>query len=190
MTLIRLYHREADYKGVWWGIRPENTGPYFDTVEWDQSARIGAVITSSAVLDADQDAATVRVTPRNRGHRIESGRIETKSEPRIPCAAPGAVHSFPMRLAIHEPLCSTHGFLASARIRRLRRIHLMGWSACMGSRPFPDEILWKIVCPQGRNTFHGGAGGPKSVTTFANSLDLAHIERKVVTEFGPNLGRS
>ena len=20
-TLIRLYHREADYKGVWWGIR-------------------------------------------------------------------------------------------------------------------------------------------------------------------------
>src|SRR5262249_17396283 len=26
-TLIRLYHREADYKGVWWGIRPENTGP-------------------------------------------------------------------------------------------------------------------------------------------------------------------
>src|SRR5262249_9123973 len=35
-TLIRLYHREADYKGVWWGITPENTGPYFDAVEWDQ----------------------------------------------------------------------------------------------------------------------------------------------------------
>ncbi len=40
-TLIRLYHREADYKGVWWGIRPENTGPYYDAVEWEQSKRIG-----------------------------------------------------------------------------------------------------------------------------------------------------
>src|SRR5262249_41402851 len=39
-------------KGVWWGIRPENTGPYYDAVEWEQSQRIGAVLTS-AVLDAD-----------------------------------------------------------------------------------------------------------------------------------------
>ena len=55
-TLIRLHHREADYKGAWWGIRPENTGPYYDAVEWEQSSRIAAVITS-AVLDADTDTA-------------------------------------------------------------------------------------------------------------------------------------
>src|SRR5262249_6305711 len=55
-TLIRLYHREADYKGTWWGIRPDSTGPYFDRAEWEQSPRIGAVITS-AVLDADADTA-------------------------------------------------------------------------------------------------------------------------------------
>ena len=29
-TLIRLYHREADYEGSWWGIRPDSTGPYYD----------------------------------------------------------------------------------------------------------------------------------------------------------------
>jgi len=57
VTLIRLYHREADYKGAWWGIRPENTGPYYDAVEWDLSPRIGAVVTS-AVLDADSETAT------------------------------------------------------------------------------------------------------------------------------------
>ena len=51
-TLIRLYHREADYKGSWWGIRPDNTGPYYDRVEWEMSRRIGAVI-SAAVLDGD-----------------------------------------------------------------------------------------------------------------------------------------
>ncbi|MCI0705589.1 MAG: CotH kinase family protein [Planctomycetia bacterium] len=53
-TLIRLYHREADYKGTWWGIRPDNTGPYYDRVEWDMSKRIGAVITA-AVLDGDPE---------------------------------------------------------------------------------------------------------------------------------------
>ena len=51
-TLIRLYYREADYDGSWWGIRPDNTGPYFDRREWNQSERIGAVI-RSAVLDGD-----------------------------------------------------------------------------------------------------------------------------------------
>ena len=55
-TLVRLYYREADYTGVWWGIRPENTGPYFDAVEWDQTARIGAVLTT-AVLEADPESA-------------------------------------------------------------------------------------------------------------------------------------
>jgi putative heme-binding domain-containing protein len=53
-TLIRLYHREADYKGTWWGIRPDNTGPYYDFQEWDRSQRIGSVITS-AVLDSDAE---------------------------------------------------------------------------------------------------------------------------------------
>ena len=37
-TLVRLYHREADYQGSWWGIRPDTTGPYFDPREWEESA--------------------------------------------------------------------------------------------------------------------------------------------------------
>jgi putative heme-binding domain-containing protein len=56
-TLIRLYHREADYKGTWWGIRPDNTGPYYDRVEWEMSKRIGAVLTA-AVIDGDKDTVT------------------------------------------------------------------------------------------------------------------------------------
>ena len=55
-TLIRLYYREADYTGAWWGIRPENAGPYFDASEWSQSARIESVI-SRALLDADPETA-------------------------------------------------------------------------------------------------------------------------------------
>ncbi|HEV3143442.1 MAG TPA: CotH kinase family protein, partial [Gemmataceae bacterium] len=55
-ALVRLYYREADYKGVWWGIRPENEGPYYDPVEWDQTKRIAAVLTSAA-HDGDADTA-------------------------------------------------------------------------------------------------------------------------------------
>jgi putative heme-binding domain-containing protein len=55
-TLIRLYHREADYQGTWWGIRPDSSGPYYDRQEWELSKRIGAVITSAA-RDSDPDTA-------------------------------------------------------------------------------------------------------------------------------------
>ena len=56
-TLIRLYHREADYHGSWWGIRPDNTGPYYDRAAWEMSARIGSVVTA-AVLDGDAETVT------------------------------------------------------------------------------------------------------------------------------------
>jgi putative heme-binding domain-containing protein len=55
-TLMRLYHREADYTGSWWGIRPDSTGPYYDRAKWASSSRIGAVITAAA-LDADAETA-------------------------------------------------------------------------------------------------------------------------------------
>jgi putative membrane-bound dehydrogenase-like protein len=54
--LVRLYHREADYQGSWWGIRPDTTGPYYDPREWECSQRIASVL-RSAVLDGD--ASTV-----------------------------------------------------------------------------------------------------------------------------------
>ncbi|HEY1187229.1 MAG TPA: PVC-type heme-binding CxxCH protein [Gemmata sp.] len=54
VALIRLYHREADYKGSWWGIRPDNTGPYYDRAEWAMTRRIGGVVTAAA-LDSDKD---------------------------------------------------------------------------------------------------------------------------------------
>jgi len=55
-TLVRLYHREADYTGSWWGIRPDSTGPYWDRVPWQMSKRIGSVVTTAAL---DGDPATL-----------------------------------------------------------------------------------------------------------------------------------
>ncbi len=56
-TLVRLYHREADYDGSWWGIRPDTTGPYFDPREWESSGRIASVL-KAAVIDGDAETAT------------------------------------------------------------------------------------------------------------------------------------
>ena len=56
-TLVRLYHREADYDGGWWGIRPDTTGPYFDPREWEGSRRIASVL-RAAVIDGDAETAS------------------------------------------------------------------------------------------------------------------------------------
>jgi putative membrane-bound dehydrogenase-like protein len=91
-TLVRLYYRDAPYQGVWWGIRPENAGPYYDAVEWEQSKRIGAVLTS-AVLDADTDDAAFLRSELAR-HRVSleglPGRVEAVAEKESPVVVPKA----------------------------------------------------------------------------------------------------
>jgi putative membrane-bound dehydrogenase-like protein len=78
-ALVRLHYREADYKGAWWGIRPENAGPYYDPGEWDQSKRIAAVLTSAA-LDADVDTAAFLRTELAR-HRVLLAGLPNRTEP-------------------------------------------------------------------------------------------------------------
>lgn len=55
-TLIRLYYREGDYRGDWWGTRPDTSGPYYDRKPWSQSERIAQVV-RTAVLDSEPAAA-------------------------------------------------------------------------------------------------------------------------------------
>jgi putative membrane-bound dehydrogenase-like protein len=95
-TLIRLYHREADYRGAWWGIRPENDGPYFDAVEWEMSPRIAAVVTS-AVLDADAEStAYLRA-------ELARHRVWLKGLPSIAATTPSAEKESPVAIAKADP---------------------------------------------------------------------------------------
>ena len=46
-ALARLHYREGVWRGTlaeWWGTRPDTTGPYYDPVAWDESARIRTVL--------------------------------------------------------------------------------------------------------------------------------------------------
>jgi putative heme-binding domain-containing protein len=66
-ALARLANRDGVWRGTlpeWWGTRPDTTGPYYDPVAWEESARIRAVLThallqttSTAGAQADADAA-------------------------------------------------------------------------------------------------------------------------------------
>ena len=74
-TLVRLYYREPAYDGSWWGIRPENQGPFYAREAWSQTDRIGAILTNAA-SDADQE--TLEFLRRQlRRHRVSLPGIPT-----------------------------------------------------------------------------------------------------------------
>jgi putative heme-binding domain-containing protein len=64
-ALARLANRDGVWRGTlaeWWGTRPDTTGPYYDPVAWEESARIRAVLTTAllqtvATAGAQADAA-------------------------------------------------------------------------------------------------------------------------------------
>ncbi|HEY7156584.1 MAG TPA: HEAT repeat domain-containing protein [Gemmataceae bacterium] len=56
-TLARLYQREADWDGKWWGTRPDTTGPYFKPVAWNESKKIAEVLRGAF---AGADTETLR----------------------------------------------------------------------------------------------------------------------------------
>ena len=89
-TLVRLYHREADYDGTWWGIRPDTTGPYFDPREWESSGRIASVL-RAALLDGDAatttflrgELARCRVRPKGLPADATEDRPKAEEEIRV-----------------------------------------------------------------------------------------------------------
>ncbi len=93
-TLVRLYHREADYDGSWWGIRPDTTGPYFDPRDWEGTAQIAGVL-RKALRDCDASTAEfLRNELARRRVQIEgisagvATRSSTESEKRVLLAKP------------------------------------------------------------------------------------------------------
>lgn len=73
-TLIRLYFREGDYTGGWWGTRPDRTGPYYDRKTWGQSERIATVIRTYL---AQADPETLEFA----GQQLALHQVEIKGLP-------------------------------------------------------------------------------------------------------------
>ncbi|MCC7042359.1 MAG: c-type cytochrome [Acidobacteria bacterium] len=78
-ALARLANRDGVWRGTlaeWWGTRPDTTGPYYDPVAWDESARIRAVLTNallqSATAGAQADTDRL-ITDLERNRVLPSG---------------------------------------------------------------------------------------------------------------------
>jgi putative heme-binding domain-containing protein len=46
-TLCRLYYREADWDGTWWNTRPDTSGPYYKTAQWESTPKIDEALRRS-----------------------------------------------------------------------------------------------------------------------------------------------
>jgi putative heme-binding domain-containing protein len=71
LALCRLYNREADWDGKWWGTRPDTTGPYFKPVTWSDSDRIGEAL-RGVIASADSNTLDWLLIELVR-HRIDLG---------------------------------------------------------------------------------------------------------------------
>ncbi|MGZ0166956.1 MAG: DUF7133 domain-containing protein [Planctomycetales bacterium] len=89
-TLIRLYYREGDYTGGWWGTRPDRTGPYYDRKTWEQTERIAAVV--KTFLD-QADPKTLELA----GLQLAAHKVEIKG---LPTAASVATRKVEPEMAI------------------------------------------------------------------------------------------
>jgi putative heme-binding domain-containing protein len=43
-AICRLHYREADWDGNWWNTRPDTTGPYYKTAEWEGTQKVQTLL--------------------------------------------------------------------------------------------------------------------------------------------------
>jgi len=55
-TLARIYHKEAPYDtSWWWSTRPDTHGPYYKTIEWEQSPVIRSFLVKQFKVRGEND---------------------------------------------------------------------------------------------------------------------------------------
>lgn len=169
-TLMRLYHREADYDGSWWGIRPDTTGPYYDPVEWAMSKRIGQVL-STALADADRETAAYLREQLNR-HRIQlpgvsltqqAAAVEEKPivVPQADPNNPNQIANLPYETVVRRTLAARGDAQRGEQLFRSQSCFACHTTADgqtpkgphlvdIGKRYQPDELIESIVKPSAK----------------------------------------
>ena len=215
-TLIRLHHREADYRGTWWGIRPDNTGPYYEPVEWEMTQRIAAVITA-AVLDGDADTVAFLKAELARHQVALAGLPQTAvaavEDNQQPIALPKADPADPNQLgnmtyemaksrilaatgdAVKgEALFKSHSCAAchpTADGQRPRGPHLVD----IGKRYKPEELVESILQPsaklaQGYEPYHFSTADGLTYLGFVVSESAAAVRIREANGVERSLNRA
>jgi putative heme-binding domain-containing protein len=69
-ALCRLYYREADWTGQWWGTRPDTSGPYFKTQDWEGTSKVNAIL--EAALKTEPPEIVRQLVADMQKHKIDS----------------------------------------------------------------------------------------------------------------------
>ena len=91
-ALMRLYHKEGEYKTGWWGTRPDTTGPYYDRQTWSESGRIADAL-KVALSEADKTTSE-KIQQELARHHIQIEGLpnlltsQTNDEPETPIELP------------------------------------------------------------------------------------------------------
>jgi putative heme-binding domain-containing protein len=72
-TLSRLYFREADWTGQWWGTRPDTSGPYYKVAEWAGTPKVGELL--EAGLKSEKDDALRTLVTDMQKNKIDSPAV-------------------------------------------------------------------------------------------------------------------
>ena len=101
--LARLYNRESDWDGKWWGTRPDTTGPYYKPVTWELSDKIGAALRGElARASAESLRFLATELQRNRVDLPELTPLILKLANEDAAFKPIAVEMFSARSAIPD----------------------------------------------------------------------------------------
>ena len=68
VALSRLHHTEGKWNGESWGTRPDTSGPYYSTVEWEETSRIAAAL--KQVFDRSEGAELPFIVSEFERHKI------------------------------------------------------------------------------------------------------------------------
>ncbi len=193
-ALARLHYRDGVWKGTlaeWWGTRPDTTGPYYDPVAWEESARIRSVLRAAVVTSTTtpapaaaevtrlmQDLERNRLLPPGGGDVLAS--VKLAGDPALPEVADALLGSLRLDVdARRAPL-----FDRLARQSPAFRAPIVKMLASGTVTPPAGDILRRAAIdrsadPQTRAIALGGlatAAGPgaleRAIDGFA-SLDVA-----------------
>ena len=72
-ALCRLHFKEGEWKGDSWGTRPDTSGPYYQSVTWEETPKIAAVL-QDAFSKAKDEEAKAFIAELTR-HKIQTDEV-------------------------------------------------------------------------------------------------------------------
>ena len=174
--LCRLYHREAEWDGSWWGTRPDTRGPYYKPIEWDSTSGIGAALETAFVKEkGDMIRSLVYEVQRNGVDSPDISSTVAKLAGQDATIRGMVVQTLDNRRILTDPQIALLGRVAASdqetpqtRVTALRALQygeerskgatdaIISALGAVAAAPNPDAKLREVLGEFIRDTAHGG----------------------------------